>query len=243
MRNIALWLSYDGTDFFGFQRQKDLPTIQGEVEGKLSTLLGEKIRIIPASRTDAGVHARQQIVNFHTNSSIPVHRLPCALNNLLPSSIRVISAKEVPLQFHARFHAKSRRYKYFLLRKIPPFPFLLRFALYYPFKIDLEPMLVVKEKLIGVKDFSAFTPQKGKTIRNLLALDIIAKDNIIIFTLEANAFLKGMVRNIIGFLLAVGRGKLSPVAVEEALQNKRNFTNLLVPPQGLFLWKVKFSNR
>ncbi|MBC7330629.1 tRNA pseudouridine(38-40) synthase TruA [bacterium] len=241
MRNIVLGVSYDGTDFAGFQKQKSLPTIQGEIEEKLANCLGERVRVIAASRTDAGVHAKGQVINFLTSSPIPVEKFPRILNDRLPSSIRVIWSKEMDASFHSRFDAKSRIYKYFLINKAVISPFLSRYALVIPEELDLELMRKAGKMLEGVHNFSAFTSERTKTRRHLIRLDIKKKHDIIIFTLEANAFLKGMVRNIVGLLLQIGRGKYSPSIVEECLEGKKSVLNLTVAPQGLFLWKVKYD--
>lgn len=242
MRNIVLGVSYDGTDFAGFQRQKGLPTIQGEIEEKLRAVLKENIKIKGASRTDAGVHAKEQVINFLTLSPIPRERFPRILNDHLPPTIRVLWAKEADVSFHSRFSALSRTYKYFVVNKKDVYPFIARYALVHPEPLDIQLMKEAGEKLVGVHDFFPFTPERKDTVRNLLNLDIRKKGDIIIFTLEANAFLRGMVRNIVGLLLQIGKGKLPPYAVEEILQGKRNALNLTVAPQGLFLWKVKYNS-
>lgn len=242
MGNIVLGVSYDGTDFAGFQKQKGLPTIQGEIEDKLSAILGEPIKTKGASRTDAGVHAKEQVVNFFTDSPIPGERFPRILNDHLPPTIRVIWAREAEDgRFHARFSAVSRTYKYFLLNRNQVYPFIARFALIYPETLDLELMKEAAKELEGLHDFVGFTSERGNTIRNLLKLDISKKQDIIIFRLEANAFLKGMARNLVGLLLQIGRRKISSSAIEETLRGSRNGRNFLVAPQGLFLWKVKYN--
>jgi tRNA pseudouridine38-40 synthase len=241
MRNIVLGVSYDGTDFAGFQKQRGLPTIQGEIEEKLAKCLGERVRVIAASRTDAGVHAKEQVINFLTSSPVPVEKIPRILNDRLPSSIRIIWSREMGISFHSRFSAKSRIYKYFLLNKAVVSPFLSRYALIFPQELDLEAMREAGKMLEGVHNFSAFTPERTKTVRNLIRFDIKKKHDIIIFTLEANAFLKGMARNLVGLLLQIGRGKYPLSVVEECLEGKRSALNLTVAPQGLFLWKVKYD--
>lgn len=242
MRNIVLGISYDGTDYAGFQKQRELPTIQGVLEDKLKTILVEPIRVKGASRTDAGVHAREQVINFLTSSSIPRERFPRVLNDHLPPTIRVIWAKEADVNFHARFSAISRTYKYFVVNKESNYPFIARYALIHPEALDIQAMVEAGKNLIGVHDFSAFTSEKTNTIRNLINLDIMKKKDIIIFTLEANAFLKGMVRNIVGTLLLIGKKRLPINFVIEALEKRVDAKNLLVAPQGLFLWKVKYDN-
>jgi tRNA pseudouridine38-40 synthase len=241
MRNIVLGVSYDGTDFAGFQKQKGLPTIQGEIEEKLTNCLGERVRVIAASRTDAGVHAKGQVINFLTCSPIPVEKFPRILNDRLPPSIRVIWSREVNASFHSRFSAKSRIYKYFLLNKAVISPFLSRYALIVPEELDLELMRKAGKMLEGIHNFSAFTSERTKTKRNLICLDIKKKGDIIIFNLEANSFLKGMVRNIVGLFLQIGRGKFPPSIVKDCLAGSLNVLNLTVAPQGLFLWRVKYD--
>ncbi|MBC7326657.1 tRNA pseudouridine(38-40) synthase TruA [bacterium] len=242
MRNIVLGICYDGTNYAGFQRQKNLPTIQGEIEDKLMSVLKEDVRIKGASRTDAGVHAKGQVVNFLTGSSIPVQRFPYILNDRLPRDIRVIWAKEGKPGFHARFSAISRTYKYIVYNKNIISPFVARYALIYPESLDLYLMREAGEKLVGEHDFSPFSPEKGKTIRRLQLLDIRRKKNIIIFTLEANAFLKGMVRSIIGYLLQIGSQKLPKSVMNEIFNGKYDFKSILAEPQGLYLWKVKYDS-
>lgn len=249
MHNIKVILEYEGTNYSGFQKQgkknpSPLPTIQEVIEASLYKLTGENIKIISASRTDAGVHALHQVINFKTKSPIPPERFSYALNSTLPRDIVAISSCKVSYDFHARYSAKSKVYKYFVLNSKYPSSLLRNFTCYVWEKLNLSAMKEGAKYLVGKHDFIAFRntgTQTKTTICNLKQLDISKKDTLIIFTLEADRFLRGMIRCIVGTLLEVGLGKRNKDDIKEILKSKdRRKAGHTASPQGLFLVEVKY---
>ncbi len=242
MRNLRLLVEYDGTDFHGFARQKDARTVQGVLEAALQALLKEPVQVIGASRTDAGVHARGQVVNFFTSRPIPAERLVPALNRRLPPDLKVLRASEASPEFHARHSARSRLYRYTLYTRPHPSVWRIRYAYHYPYPLDTERMQQALQRLEGTHDFRAFsikTPDEQTTVRTLYRTAVRRARDSIQIELEGSGFLRGMVRLIVGSLLMVGRGRLHPDALHERLQSGRRVTTM-APPQGLCLIRVKY---
>ena len=243
--NLKFTIAYDGTGFAGFQRQAaGERTVQGVLEEAFYKLTGEDPRLIAAGRTDAGVHAYGQVINVLTGSRIPVERWLAALNSKLPRDVVAWQVEMVPLEFHARYHAKSKVYQYRVLCR--PWPDVLRrnYCLHCPDELDLEPMRKAASYFRGRKDFAAFaaagSPVKS-TVRNLMRLDIEEKEDELIFTLEGDGFLYKMARNIVGTLLLAGRGKMTPEEIRLVLQEKnRAAAGPPAPPHGLCLVKVDY---
>lgn len=242
MRNIKLTIAYDGSSFFGFQVQPNVPTIQGILESVLKEITKEDIEVIGAGRTDTGVHAINQVVNFKTNSKIPLERLPIALNSLLPYSIIVKDAEEVSLDFHARFSAKSRSYLYLAYNMPYPSPFLRNYAWHIKGELDIEKMKEVMHVFKGEKDFISFSKSDGEgTIREIYDIDIIKKDPFIVFYVKANGFLRGMVRLIVRVLVDVGYHFIDKSDVENILNaRRRGIIKGIAPPNGLYLYKIEY---
>lgn len=242
MRNIKLIISYDGSSFFGFQIQPNVPTIQGELETALSKVTGENIEVIGAGRTDAGVHAINQVVNFKTNSKIQVEKLLIALNSLLPDTIVVKDAQEVPIDFHSRFSAKSRSYIYLLYISSYPSPFLRNYAWYLKEKPDIERMLDVLDLFKGQKDFTSFSKSNGESsIRQVYDISIIERNEFIIFYIKANGFLRGMVRLIVKAIVDVGYGIIDKQDISSIFEaKKRGLIKGIAPAGGLYLYKVEY---
>lgn len=246
MRNVALLVAYEGTAYHGFQAQPyNLPTIQGELEKAIQRLTGEQRRITGAGRTDAGVHAIGQVVNFYTNARIPLDRWPYALNSVLPDDIVVKIAIAVPEQFHARFAAQSKTYRYTLDLQRFPNVFWRRFAYHVGPKLNIAAMQEAANHLLGEHDFSAFQATGSNTItarRTLSALGITQENHLLHIFASANGFLYNMVRSIVGTLLEVGKGKRDPSWVAHVLVEKqRCLAGPTVPPQGLCLDKVVYD--
>ncbi|MEW6621362.1 MAG: tRNA pseudouridine(38-40) synthase TruA [bacterium] len=263
MKNIKLILSYDGTNYHGWAIQPDVNTICGTLKKALKELTGEEIKVICASRTDAKVHARTQVVNFFTNSRIPIEAFPRALNSHLPEDIVVYDASYVDDTFHARFSAKYRKYHYLLINSKYPDVFYRHYTYWLPFELNLEKMRQACEFLIGTHDFSAFASEI-KTVKNPIrdvqqlsistnaCLNLLMENTpnkfwfpeqneIIFFNIKANAFLFNMIRTIVGTLIDVGREKLAPIDVKHILESKdRAKASPLVPPQGLYLIEVGY---
>lgn len=255
MRNIALVIEYDGTDYCGWQIQKfhRLPlekkapirkTVQGTIEKALDKILQEKIRIIASGRTDSGVHARAQVANFKTKSKISPLLLKAALNSILPLDIRIKSALEKDLNFHSRFQAKSKSYRYRISNKKVPSVFTRNYAHFISYALDWKAMRREARALVGDHDFSSFQAKDKRernSFRRIDELKIFKKDGEILIEIKANGFLYNMARNIVGTLINVGRGRLKKGAVKEILEKKnRKFAGATAPAKGLCLMKVNY---
>lgn len=242
MRNIKLTLEYDGTNFYGWQAQPEGRTVQGVVEKSLGNLLQDSVRIIGAGRTDAGVHALGQVANFNTESELLLDEIRRGLNALLPPDVVVRRAEEVPVAFHARYDALSRRYLY----RISSQPTALRrnFVWTIPFTLDLEVMREASQALVGTHDFAGFClgPEERShcrcTVKKVSLKQVKDESH---FQIEADRFLRAMVRFIVGRLVEVGRGRLASVRFWEFLENKGDQPPIMLsPPQGLCLMGVRY---
>lgn len=246
MRNILLEISYLGTAFYGFQKQRYHPTVQGLLEEKISFLLGDEVKVVGAGRTDRGVHACAQICNFTTQSEMSVEEIKNALNALLPPELRVLKALEVVERFHARLHARSKIYAYFVWNEEIMSPFLLDFAYHFPYPLDLAKMESGLSFLLGEHDFRSFAKAgtyRGGTVRCLGRAKITLRTPLLCFIFEGSGFLQHMIRVIVGTLLEIGRGKLNARTLEGILTQKdRRFAGPTVPPWGLYLVKVLYDN-
>ncbi len=245
MRNIKLTIQYDGTGYHGWQIQPNTPTIQGVLEEKIGVITGECVTLIASGRTDAGVHALGQVANFKTKSQISLRGLKRGLNSLLPNDIAVTRVEAVREDFHARFSAKSKVYEYRVSNSSVLAPMERDFSWHVPQSLDLEKMRVAARLLLGTHDFSSFRAAQSDNlnpVRTLMALEIRRnRQRIISFRVRADAFLKHMVRNIVGTLMEVGRGKIVPESVTEILEAKdRTRAGMTVPPNGLFLVEVEY---
>lgn len=244
MQNIKLTLAYDGTNYYGWAAQPDVQTISDTVKTALKKLTSEDIKLVCASRTDARVHAKCQVVNFFTNSNIPIDVIPKALNSYLPEDIVVYDACKVADTFHSRFSAKYRKYRYLIQNGAYPDVFYRHYAYWVSFRLNLEDMLKACPFIIGEHDFTAFASEI-KTIknpvRNVEELSIEKDGEFICFNIKANAFLYNMIRTIVGTLIDVGRGKLTPEDVKSILESKdRTKAKQVVPPHGLCLMEVGY---
>ena len=246
MANIALVVEYDGAQFFGFQKQKqNFRTIQEELEKALSKFANHEINITTAGRTDTGVHALFQVVNFKTDAKRQMYGWMRGVNALLPDDIVIHEAVIVPEDFDARFSAISRSYKYYLLQDRAASAILCgKLGLYYK-KLDVESMRVAGEYLIGLHDFSAFRAsdcQANTPTRNLTCFNLSWQGNLLCFEFTANAFLYHMIRNIIGALVYVGVGKLSVAEFKKLFLSKdRTKAPPTFMPDGLYLSHVAYK--
>jgi tRNA pseudouridine38-40 synthase len=244
MRNIKLTIEYDGTAYHGWQFQPNLETIQGTIEAKLAQITGESVRLVASGRTDTGVHALGQVASFKTHSSLDVQSFLRALNSLLPEDIRIKGVEEIEGRFHARFSAKGKIYEYRILNGELPSPFHRHHAWFVPGRLDLESMREAALKLKGPHDFSSFCSAGSDSsgpIREIYDIDVEVRGNLVVIQVEANAFLKQMVRNIVGGLVEVGKGKLTPSQFGDILEARdRRKAGMPAPPQGLFLVKVNY---
>lgn len=248
-KTIRLTLSYDGTDFHGFQAQPGLRTVQGEVERVLSKLTGEEIRFFGSGRTDAGVHALGQVGHFVTQSPIPVEKMAYILNMHLPSDIVAREAREVPPGFHARYDATGKTYVYLLARGTQPHIFLRRYSWHLRQELDLPAMREGARHLIGTHDFTSFCAAQTPLADRVRTITELAVEPLVLWDyplwqirVSGNGFLYNMVRIIAGTLVEVGMGKRRPEEVKAILEARdRTAAGLTAPPQGLILWKVQYS--
>lgn len=245
MRNIAMKVAYDGTNYHGFQRQmpmrKDNLAIQNVLEMKLEKIFGEKIELAAAGRTDSGVHALGQVVNFHTNGTIPVEKIPLAINSILPSDIVVLDSWIADEKFNARHSSKSKVYIYKILNSKISNPFLNRYAWHIRYHLDIEAMKQALTLLIGKYDFSSFKAASNvemSPIRTILNAEIDVNETLNI-KIHADGFLYHMARNIVGSLVAVGRERFTIEEFKTIFESHdRNLAAPTAPPQGLCLQEV-----
>lgn len=240
MANYKLVLSYDGTDFCGWQRQVDKRTVQGELEEALAKISGTKITVNGAGRTDAGVHAQGQVANFKADLRLKEKDLRQALNALLPDDVKVLSIQKAASDFHARKMAKSKIYQYRICNSRLISPFLLRYVLYWPALLNIQKMAEAAALFEREADFTAFSSNRLLyPVRKVFCSEIKKKGKEIIYTIEANGFLRYMVRTIVGTLLEVGRGKMEPYEIEDIFnEKKRSLAGPTAPAKGLCLVKV-----
>ncbi|WP_163327555.1 tRNA pseudouridine(38-40) synthase TruA [Desulfurobacterium thermolithotrophum] len=247
MKNIKLTIEYLGTNYFGWQILPEKPTIQGEIIKVLEKILQHPVKLTGASRTDAGVHAFGQVANFRTEKEIPLYKLQSALNGLLPPDIKIVSVKEVPLEFDSRRWAKGKRYRYRIFNRKVPSPFEYKRSWFVPYQLDIPLMKKAKEFLIGTFDFTSFSKYDRKVdinpIRTVDNIEIVKKESHIDFIFYGRSFLRHMVRIMVATLVEVGKGKLRPEDIKEIREKKnRKFAPFLAPPDGLYLEKVYYDN-
>jgi tRNA pseudouridine38-40 synthase len=246
-RNVKLVVEYDGTRYCGFQRQKGLPTIQTELETAIETITKTYSHVTASGRTDAGVHALGQVVNFRTYARIPVDKFVPALNSVLPEDIRIRCAEEAPWRFHARYDARWKTYEYSIDTRPVPSVFTRNFVYDLNAPLNLEEMKIAARFLVGVHDFRSFASSGGsaKTFtRNVRKLEITARDDPMLrILIEANGFLYNMVRTIVGTLLQVGLGKISAEDVKYIRDARdRRLAGPTAPACGLCLIKVDYGD-
>lgn len=249
---IKAVVQYVGTDYFGFQRQAaGRPTVQGALEDAIAVLTGERVTVTGAGRTDAGVHAHGQVIHFRTASAIPVDRWPAALNSRLPRDIAVVAAEKAPDTFHARFHARSKVYRYTLWNSPVPSPFWRPFSWWVRHPLDVAAMAEAAALLVGRHDFAAFAAAGSSartTVRTVFSLRVEegaepvgGPGRLVHVWVEGDGFLYRMVRNVVGSLVEVGAGRRPPRWVEQVLRGRRRERAApTAPPEGLTLWLVRY---
>ncbi len=244
MINIKLVIEYVGTHYHGWQRQPLLPTLQGILEGCIAKISGEKVNLIGAGRTDAGVHALGQVANFKTGSRLKANEWQNALNALLPEDTIILKAQEVDESFHARRSARSKTYQYRILNRRTPSAILASMTWHIPVPLNLHSMRAADRALVGYHDFTSFCGKAGTaktTHARLFRLSIQCQQDLILITVNGTNFLQHMVRNIVGTLVQVGIGKLSPERMCGILEAKdRRRAGPTAPPHGLFLVRVNY---
>lgn len=244
---VALVIEYDGTRYHGFQLQEGLPTIQLALEKALQELTGERLRLITASRTDAGVHARGQVVSFRTASAHSLETFVSGLNYYLPKDIAVKAAHRIADSFNVRRQAVSREYNYYILNSQSRSPLRDRFSYQVSGRLDIEAMNQAAQTLVGEHDFASFVNNNEvaakSTVRRVSRADVRRDGDMVAFNIEANSFLMHQVRNTIGLLLRVGRGKLSVEAFKNILEAKEpGLAWPTAPARGLCLMQVNYKN-
>ena len=243
-RNIKLVIEYEGTRYCGWQVQPNVPTIQEGLERAVRQITGEAVRIFGAGRTDAGVHASGQVANFHTSCRMPAGRMRHALNAVLPDDIVVLDVSEVPESFHARYSAKSKRYRYSILNRQAPSALHRYFTLHLAQSLDIAAMREAAGHLIGTWDFSSFGCNAGREddpVRTVLDIAADRQGDYLTIEIEAVSFLYKMVRSIVGTLIDVGKGKVEPSDVLRILRDRdRKRAGATAPAQGLTLVHVNY---
>ena len=245
MRNIKLTLEYDGANYSGWQRQANtVNTVQREIEEALKRVTGAEATLHGSGRTDAGVHALGQVANFLTDCPLTTESVRRALNSELPEDITVRSAEDVGEDFHSRISAKKKTYFYRILNR-PSRPAIERKTCWFiPEKLDFEAMKETCLRIPGEHDFKAFCNRDIRvktTVRRVFSAKLARKGEFIVFSVEANGFLKRMVRLLAGTLVRVGRGRLAPDGFERILKTGKKTRDVAAaPPRGLFLEKVSY---
>jgi tRNA pseudouridine38-40 synthase len=244
-KNIKLTLAYDGTSYHGWQRQKNGVTIQAVIEEKIERMVGEPVKLIASGRTDAGVHAINQVCHFVTRSKIGPDVMQRGLNSLLPDDIFVREAAYVPIEFHARYNIKRKTYEYRILNREAPDLFLRHYVWHIRKRLNTMEMKRCFAVIEGMHDFSAFRSAGSGNldpVRSIFQAGLYgSEDGMLRLVLEADGFLRHMVRNIVGTLVDAGLGKLDVERFKEILESKdRRLAGIKAPPQGLFLMSVEY---
>ncbi|HLK61746.1 MAG TPA: tRNA pseudouridine(38-40) synthase TruA [Chthonomonadaceae bacterium] len=247
MRYFKATLEYDGTDFAGFQWQHGTRTVQGVLEAAITVRTGQAVRLTGAGRTDAGVHALGQVISFGIETRIPLDRMALALNSALPPDVTIWRVEEVTEAFSARFSASSRVYAYLILNRSLPSALWRRYSAFCSEPLDVEAMQEGARQLLGEQDFAAFTNElqaDEPTFRDVMRCQVRRIRNFVLVRIEANAFLRGMVRTIVGTLLEVGQGRRAPGDIPALLATRdRKMAGPSAPAQGLCLLRVHYGER
>ena len=245
MKRVGLVVAYDGTNYSGWQIQPNGITIQGVLNDALTDLLGEKIEIMGASRTDAGVHALGNVAVFDTNTRIPGEKISYALNQRLPEDIRIQLSEEVEPDFHPRYCDSEKTYEYRILNRKFPVPTERLYSYFYHYKLDVDKMREATSYLIGRHDFASFCSagsQVESTVRTVYSLSVNKRDDVISIRITGNGFLYNMVRIIVGTLIKVGLGVYPPEHVKEIIEAKdRYVAGPKAPACGLTLVGIEYS--
>ncbi|HEX5229482.1 MAG TPA: tRNA pseudouridine(38-40) synthase TruA [Bryobacteraceae bacterium] len=247
MRRIRIVLSYDGTDYHGWQVQPGLATIQGVLEGVVSEIEGAAVQVAGSGRTDAGVHALAQVAAISIANPIPVDNLRRAMNRLLPRDIRVLSVEEVPQDFHPRFQARRKTYEYRILRGEICAPFERRYVYHHPYPLATDAMMAAASLIEGDHDFSAFAASDERDelelskVRTIFCSRLARDGDSLTYRVAGSGFLKHMVRNIMGVLLEVGKGNVDRAAFLSRLEPGCPIPpGPTAPARGLFLISVEY---
>ena len=244
-RNLRVLLAYDGTDFCGWQIQSDERTVQGVVEEALGRIHDRPIRVKVAGRTDSGVHARGQVISFSSDCTVPIDRFPKALNSVLPRDVRAICCNTVTDDFHARYSARLREYKYYIENASYADPFARRFVLTVKRPIDLEVLNRYASRLVGIHDFTTFSAvgdQSNSKVREVVAAAFYRERGYTVFRIRGNAFLWKMVRSIVGTIIESSESRLAVGAFNDIIASRdRKQAGTTAPAKGLFLNRVYYD--
>lgn len=242
MKNYKVVLAYDGTDFKGWQRQPDGRTVQGVLEEAVRKVTQKRTVVHGAGRTDAGVHALGQVASFRGAFKLTDDVLLRALNAVLPTDVRVFSLEEAPAGFHARKSARSKLYRYRIVHAPQASPLDRRYVLHWPYPLDVRAMREAARMFVRTDDFTAFSSNRDRTpVRTVRRSELRRTGPELVYTIEAEGFLRYMVRTIVGTLLEVGRGRTSPAQVEEIFRRKdRNLAGPTAAAKGLTLVRVDY---
>lgn len=246
MRNIALFLTYEGTGYHGWQMQKDLPTVQQTLEKAVAMVVGHPTHVTGCGRTDAGVHAKCYVANFRTESTIPAERLPYALNTHLPADIVVTKAMDVHENFNAIGSCARKEYTYMIYNSRVRDPFYVNRAWFYPKHLDEKVMQQAAQQFVGTHDFAAVrsvgTDVKS-TVRTVYYYDVQRQGNIIYLKVCANGFLYNMARAMAGTVVYAAEGKIAPKEIGEILASgNRTAAGPTVPPGGLYMTRLWYDD-
>ncbi|PAB58206.1 tRNA pseudouridine(38-40) synthase TruA [Anaeromicrobium sediminis] len=244
MKNVKLTVEYDGTLFYGWQRQKNDRSVQEEIEKALSKIMKKNVKINGSGRTDARVHGLRQTANFREEFTIPIERIPIALNSILPDDIAVINAELVDENFHARYDAVGKKYVYKIYNGQHRSPLWRNYAYYVPGSLDLDKMRQASKAFVGTHDFIGFMASGSSvvdTVRTIYDLKIHKEGPLITIEVKGNGFLYNMVRIMVGTIVEVGKGKKSVNEIGPIIESKnRKSAGHTAPAQGLYLSKVYY---
>ena len=251
MRNLKVILAYDGSEFSGWQVQPDAVTVQGTLASAIGRITGEKVLPQGSGRTDTGVHALAQVMTFATESSVPTENFVKALNDILPSSLRVLQVSDVPAEFHARHSARAKTYRYRVYREAICPPFLARYVWHYPYPLEEKAMMRAAPLVVGEHDFTSFAAvdaERGSedepvsNVRCIFSSAWARSGDELIYTVRGSGFLHHMVRNLVGTFVLVGKGKTLQVEDLTRILEARNRSAAgpTAPACGLYLVSVEY---
>jgi tRNA pseudouridine38-40 synthase len=250
MRNLKLVLSYDGSEFSGWQVQPDRLTLQGTLASAIGRITGEKVLPQGSGRTDAGVHALAQVATFATESAVPTQNFQKALNDILPTSVRIIEVSEAPAEFHARHSARAKTYRYRIYRGAICPPFLARYVWHFPYPLDEQATMHSAGMVIGEHDFTSFAAvdaesgsedDSSSNVRRIFSSAWERIGEEFVYTVRGSGFLHHMVRNLVGTFILVGRGTLQTRDLVRILESRnRSAAGATAPAGGLYLVSVEY---
>lgn len=248
---VKLIIAYDGTNYAGWQVQKIGVGVQEKIEEALRKIFPGAARVHSSSRTDAGVHARGMVAHTEIPANefkLPIRKIPLALNAYLPEDIRIVSASRCSKEFHARFSATGKQYRYFVWNHPAHDPLFRKFTWHVPKKLDVEKMKLAAKCFLGTHDFKSFAANRNyeveNTVRTLWKCNLKKEGSLITFIIEGNGFLYRMCRGIVGTIVQVGLGKYEPFEIKEMLEKRdRRFAGMSAPAHGLVLWKVFYKTQ